>query len=185
MNQAIYGVLIFIALCIPPVAHFLESIMIMHMHMQMTAIVIAGVFMAKFFQLKFPGLFEKFNSNGVPGIFLFSIILSFWMLPRSMDDALTHPGWEIFKFFSLAFLAGVPLRDSWKKLSAFGKNTVIVSFTVLFLALGWLYIWAPTQFCNNYLVIDQVTLGWGLITTAIALVVYLVYTFFVDPSDYV
>ncbi|MDF2787610.1 MAG: hypothetical protein K0S80_708 [Neobacillus sp.] len=184
MNQSFYGLLLWIFLVAPPVANFMESVMVIHMHMQMPMLVIAGMLMARFFQKKFPGFFEKWNSNGVPGITLFVLIVIYWMLPRTMDEALTSHLVEGFKFISLPFLAGISLRDSWKKLNPFGKNSIIISFTVLFLGLGWLYIWSPVQLCNNYLVIQQITLGWGFLTTSIGMVVYLGYNFFIDPSAY-
>lgn len=184
MNQSLYGLLLYVFLILPPVAHFLESIMIMHMHMQMPLLVIAGFFMARFFQMRFPRFFEKWNSNGVPGILLFVIIMVYWMLPRTMDEALTLQSVELFKFISLPFLAGIPLRDSWKKLRPIGKNVIIIIFTILFLGMGWLYIGAPVQLCNNYLLIEQITLGWGFLTMAISMVIYLAYNFFIDPSQY-
>lgn len=184
MNQFLIGLFLLIGLSIPPVADLMESVMIIHMHMQMPMLLIAGFLMARFFQMKFPCFFEKYNQNGIPGILLFSIILVYWMLPRTMDEALTTTSVEIFKFFSLPFLAGVPLRDSWKKLSEAGRNGVIILFTFLFLGMGWLYIQSNAQLCNNYLVIDQIILGWGFITLAICLVIYLLYSFFVDPSQY-
>jgi hypothetical protein len=184
VNQSFYGMLLWIFLVAPPVANFMESVMVIHMHMQMPMLVIAGILMACFFQKRFPGFFEKWNSNGVPGITLFVVIMVYWMLPRSMDEALTSHLVEGFKFISLPFLAGISLRDSWIKLNPFGKNSIIIIFTVLFLGLGWLYIWSPVQLCNNYLVIQQVTLGWGFLTTAIGMVVYLGYNFFIDPSAY-
>jgi hypothetical protein len=184
MNQSFYGLLLFIFLVIPPVADFMESVMAIHMHMQMPMLVIAGMLMAPFLKKRFPYFFEKWNSNGVPGITLFVIIMVYWMLPRTMDEALTTQTVEVFKFISLPLFAGIPLRDSWRKLSSAGKNIVIISFTLMFIGLGWLYVWSPVQLCNNYLVIEQVTLGWAFLLTAIAMVVYLAYNFFIDPSAY-
>ncbi|MEW9052783.1 MAG: hypothetical protein AB2392_16595 [Neobacillus sp.] len=184
MNQSFYGFLLFIFLLVPPIADFMESVMIIHMHMQMPMLVIAGVLMGRFFQIKFPRFFEKYNHNGVPGILLFVMIMVYWMLPRTMDEALTVITVETFKFISLPFLAGVPLRDSWKKLKPAGRNSVIIFFTLLFIAMGWLYTGSPVQLCNNYLIIEQVTLGWGFILTAICMVIYLGYSYFVDPSQY-
>ncbi|WP_316569065.1 hypothetical protein [Neobacillus sp. YIM B06451] len=184
MKQASYGLLLLVALMLPPVASFMESIMIVHMHMQMPMLVVAGFFMGRFFQERFPGFFEKWNENGVPGILLFVVVIGYWMLPRAMDEALTVPAVEVFKFISLPFLAGVPLRDSWGKLSGFGRNLVIGFFTALIVGMGWLYIMAPDNLCNSYLVIDQVILGWGYIATAVAFIVYLAYTFFINPADY-
>lgn len=184
MTSFIYGLLLYIFLMIPPVANLVESIMITHMHMQMPFLVIAGFLMGKLFQRRFPHFFEKWNNNGIPGIILFMIIIIYWTIPRTMDEALTLQSVEIFKFISLPFLAGIPLRDSWSKLSSFGRNTVIVIFMIKYFGMGTLYIWWPSQLCNNYLLIDQLTLGWGFITTALCLLLYLIYVFMIDPSDY-
>ncbi|MED1467256.1 hypothetical protein [Bacillus salipaludis] len=184
MKQFIYGLLIYIALMIPPVAHFLESIMIVHMHMQMPLLVFSGFLMARLFQIKFPRFFENWNGNGIPGIMLFLIIAVYWTIPKTMDETLTIQSAEIFKFISLPFIGGISLRDSWKKLSVMGKNTVIIIFTVKYFGMGLLYIETPVQLCNNYLIIDQLTLGWGFLTTAICLIIYLIYTAVIDRSKY-
>ncbi|MED4202513.1 hypothetical protein [Neobacillus mesonae] len=184
MTQLLVGLFMIIFLALPPVAKIMESVMIIHMHMQMPMLIIAGFLIAKVIQSKFPGFFDKWNRNGLPGIMLFIIIVSFWTLPRTMDEALNEQSMEIFKFISLPLLAGIPLRDSWKRLEKLGRNVVIILFTILFFAMGWLYVDAPVQLCNNYLIIDQIILGWGFLTTAICFVIYLGYVFFVDPSKY-
>ncbi|WP_421380889.1 hypothetical protein ACOJQI_18820 [Bacillus salacetis] len=183
-NQFLVGLLLLIALALPPVANLMESIMLVHMHMQMPLLVAAGFLMGSYIQTKFPRFFNKCNENGVPGILLFSIILVYWMIPRTMDEALTLMSVEIFKFISLPFLAGIPLRNSWGKLRTAVKNTVIISFTLLFIAGGWLYIKTPSTLCNNYLLTDQIILGWGFLTMAVCMVLYLAYTFLIDPSQY-
>jgi hypothetical protein len=184
MNQFIAGLLLLLALMIPPVATLMESVMIIHMHMQMPMLIIAGFFIGRFFLDRFPQFFEKYNQNGLPGILLFTIIMVYWMLPRTMDEALTVQSVEAFKFISLPFLAGVPLRDSWKKLNKVGRNNLTTLFAVMFIGFGWLYIQSNAQLCNNYLVIDQIILGWGFITMAICMVIYLAYSLLVDPSQY-
>ncbi|WP_416148821.1 hypothetical protein ACM26V_21540 [Salipaludibacillus sp. HK11] len=184
MNQFTFGLLLLIFLALPPVAYLLESIMIVHMHMQMPLLVIAGFLMARLFQDKFPKFFVNWNLNGIPGILLFSIIMIYWMIPRAMDDALTYQTVEIFKYISLPFLAGVPLRDSWQKINLQMKNAVIIIFTIIFFVMGWLYIKWPEQLCNNYLIIEQVTLGWGFLTMAVCMVIYLIYDTFVDRTAY-
>ncbi|WP_144553836.1 hypothetical protein [Bacillus sp. X1(2014)] len=184
MKQSLYGLLILLFLALPPVANLMESVMIIHMHMQMPLLIFTGFLFARIFQLRFPRFFEKWNGNGIPGIILFVIIVSYWTLPRSMDEALTLQSMEVFKFTSLSLLAGIPLRDSWKKLKPVSKHITFYFFIIMFSAMGWLYIDSPVQLCNNYLIIDQITLGWGFITTAICMVIYLVYNAFVDPTKY-
>ncbi|WNF36254.1 hypothetical protein RJD24_17670 [Bacillaceae bacterium IKA-2] len=184
MNQFIIGLFLLLFLALPPVANLLESIMIMHMHMQMPLLVVSGFLIAKYFLRRFPNFFEKWNQNGIPGIMLFMIIMVYWMIPRTMDDALTLQSVQIFKFISLPFLAGIPLRDSWKKINSIAKNAIIISFTIIFFAMGWLYIKWPDPLCNNYLLIEQITLGWGFMTMAFCMMIYLAYNAFVDPSKY-
>ncbi|WP_438313052.1 hypothetical protein [Sporosarcina sp. FA9] len=183
MKQSLYGLFLFLFLILPPVANLVESIMIMHMHVQMPLLLFSGFLMARGLQLKFPGFFEKWNGNGVPGITLFIIIWVYWMIPRTMDEALTIHSVEIFKFISLPFLAGIPLRDSWKKIKTIGQNSLLIGMTVLFFALGFLYVLAPVQLCNNYLLIEQITLGWGFLTLAICFVIYLLYFAFSSPLN--
>lgn len=184
MTQFKYGLLLFIVLALPPVSNLLESIMIVHMHMQMPLLVVAGVLMGKLFQQRFPAFFQKWNENGIPGILLFSIIMIYWMIPRTMDEALTVQAVQIFKFISLPLLAGVPLRDSWPKLSSQLKNIIIAAYTFMFIAMGLLYVLSPEQLCNNYLLVEQITLGWGFITMAICMVIYLAYKTFINAEDY-
>jgi len=184
MRQSVYGLLLFAALLVPPVARLMESIMIVHMHMQMPLLVIAGFLMAEAVQTRYPRFFEQWNRNGVPGILLFGFIMVYWMIPRTMDEAITMLPMELFKFVSLPFLAGIPLRDSWKKLGSLGKNVTIGVFTVLFYAAGGIYLNSTEQLCNSYVLIEQITLGWGFLLTAAALTVYLLYITFVDREAY-
>ncbi|GAB3060328.1 hypothetical protein [Virgibacillus ainsalahensis] len=184
MKQAMYGLLLYVFLMLPPVVTLAESIMAIHMHMQMPLLVIAGMLMTPFLQKKFPGFFRKWNSNGVPGIILFMIIVIYWLIPRTMDEALTIPAVEIFKFISLPFLAGLPLYDSWKKLSETGKNIIYISLSILFGIMAWLYIASETQLCNSYLIVEQKTLGWGFFFIAACILIYFIQLLFINRSEY-
>ncbi|WP_164669537.1 hypothetical protein [Virgibacillus doumboii] len=184
MKQAFYGLLLFIFLILPPVSNLLESIMIVHMHMQMPLLVISGFLMARFFQIRFPQFFYKWNHNGIPGILLVVVVWSYWMIPRAMDEAITIQLVELFKFISLPFLVGVPLRDSWKKLGKIGRNIVYLFFIIMLAIMAWLYIGADSQLCNNYLQVEQKTLGWGSMAMAVCLLLYVVQLFFVDQSEF-
>ncbi|WP_194074640.1 hypothetical protein [Oceanobacillus halophilus] len=185
MKQAIYGLVLYIFLMLPPVITVTESIMVVHMHMQMPLLVLVGMLFTPYLKQIFPGFFNKWNDNGIPGIVLFIIVICYWMmLPRTMDEALTVPAVEVFKFISLPFLAGIPLRDSWKKLNSFGKNTVFVSLTILCGVMAWVYIAAPNQLCNNYIVIEQKALGWTFLITGLCILIYFIQSLFVDESLY-
>lgn len=184
MKQAIYGFVLFIFLILPPVSNLLESIMIIHMHMQMPLLVLSGFLMARFFLIRFPAVFEKWNHNGIPGILLFLIIWFYWMIPKAMDEALTLQTVELFKFVSLPFLAGVSLCDSWRKLSHMGQSIVYIIFTLKFIVMGYLYVGIDEQICNNYLIIEQKTLGWGSFAFAACFILYGFQFVFSDQKEY-
>lgn len=184
MKQAMYGLILYVFLILPHVATLLESIMAIHMHMQMPLLVISGLLMAPFFQKRFPGFFNEWNSTGVPGMLLFVIIWTYWMIPRTMDEALTVQTVEVFKFISLPFLAGVPLRDSWKKLGTFGKYVMYIYFIITSIIMGSLYIASPDQLCNNYLLVEQKALGWSYTAIGAVVLIYFVQIIFYGRAEY-
>jgi len=183
MKQSLYGLALFVLLALPPVAGLMESLMIAHMHMQMPLLVLSGFLMAKYGEIRFTRFWETWNVNGIPGILMFAIVAAYWMLPRAMDEALASSGMEAFKFLSLSLLCGVPLRNSWSKIDFAAKGTVLVVFALLFAALGLLYVIAPVQLCNNYVLLEQIALGWGFLTTAFFMVVFIIYHWFTRPAS--
>ncbi len=184
MKQAIYGLILLIFLSLPPVIDLAESIMSIHMHMQMPLLAVAGMLMTPYLQQKFPSFFAKWNANGVPGMLLFLIVVFYWLIPRAMDDALTSIPVEIFKFFSWTFLIGVPLRDSWPKLSKLVKNIIYIILSIVYIGMAGLYIFSPDQLCNNYLIVEQRTLGWGFLLIAFCILLYFIQTLFINDEAY-
>lgn len=184
MKQAIYGLILYIFLMIPPVVELSESIMSIHMHMQMPLLGIAGMLIYPYLKETFPLFFEKWNHNGIPGILLFMIIVIYWSFPRTMDEALSITHIEMFKFISWPFLAGVPLRDSWGKLSQLAKDIFFVVIGTIYTGMGFLYIFAEDQLCNNYLIVEQRALGWGFLFIALSIFLYFAQDKLIDHSKY-
>lgn len=183
MKPFIYGLIIFIFLALPPVVNLAESIMAIHMHMQMPLLAVAGMLMAPLFKQLFPKFFATWNEDGIPGILLVLIVIGYWLIPRAMDDALMNLSVEVFKFFSWTFLVGVPLMDSWSKLTARWKNIVIVGLGIAYLIMAGVYIFAPDQLCNNYLIVEQRTLGWSFLFVGFCLLLYFIQTLFAKDFD--
>src|SRR5690625_1810101 len=154
-----------------------------YMHMQMPLLAIAGMLMTPLLQKKFHSFFSKWNENGVPGIFLFLVVVFYWLVPRAMDEALVLPYMEFFKFISWTFLVGVPLRDSWPKLTKGIKNAVYIILSVVYIGMAGLYIFAPDQLCNNYLIVEQRTLGWGFLLIAFCILLYFIQMRFIKEYD--
>lgn len=183
MVQAKYGFVLFLILIIPPVRILMESIMVVHMLVQLPLLVIAGWLLSSYFQIRLPKLFDKWNGYGIPGIILVVIITIYWMIPRTLDGALNSWNVELFKFISLPILVGVPLKDSWKKLASLGKSFIIFNYISMFGLMSWLYIDAPVRICNNYLEAEQKVLGWGFLVITAGIILYMLQNVFTDQSE--
>jgi hypothetical protein len=178
----IIGSSILLILLIPPIRVYMESTMIIHMLVQLPLLIIAGWFLGEYVNGKFPKVFIVYNDNGVPGIILFVAITMFWMLPRTLDEALAFPMYELFKFVSLP-ISGILLVDSWGKINALGRIFIYLNYLSMFALMGWLYLDSPIQICNNYLVNQQKVLGWGFIFITAVMILYVVQSVFTDQSE--
>ncbi|HLS61626.1 MAG TPA: hypothetical protein VK044_10880 [Virgibacillus sp.] len=182
MRQAICGILLWFILSIPPIVTFLESIMVLHMLVQLPALIFVGWLIGKYLIARFRPFFITWNENGVPGMLVVVFLTTYWMLPRVMDEALTIWYIELFKFISLP-VVGLFFRDSWGKMKTVGKSFLFFNYLSMFGLMAWLYIDTPIQICNNYLEIEQHTLGWGFLIITAVMGLYIVQIAFTDQSE--
>ena len=182
MKQAGIGVILYGLLLILPVKTYLESIMLLHMLLQLPLLILAGWFIGGILIRKSHTFFTTWNTDGVPGMILVVFITMYWMLPRVLDEAVTTYSIELFKFISLP-LAGLFLRDSWNKMQTLGKSFIFLNYLSMFALMAWLYIDSPIQICNNYLETQQKALGWGFLVITIWMILYLLQAVFTDQSE--
>src|SRR5690625_7090502 len=109
------------------------------MHVQMPFLAVTGMLMTPLLQKKFPKFFAKWNKDGIPGILLALLVISYWLIPRAMDDALMSMPVEIFKFISWSFFVGVPIWGSCKMLYSFLYNIFFVGITILYVIFSFFY----------------------------------------------
>jgi hypothetical protein len=182
-HAALAGAMLYILMLIPQIRRGLESVMAGHMLVQIPVLIISGYLIGIFLSDKFKNFFQKVNADGVPGILLFISIVLFWMLPRSLDGALNVPYYEVIKFLSLPFLAGVPFADSWRKLNYIFKGFIILNAVSMFVVLSWLYIASPFRLCNNYLQYQQIELGRGFLILIALFIIPILYRAFFGHSN--
>src|SRR5699024_12541444 len=111
MRQTIYGTVLYIILMIPCFISLLEFVMILHMLVQFPLLMIVGYLWGKSILEKCDYFFTKWNTTGVAGILVVFIMTTYWMIPRTMDEALSIWYIELFKFISLR-LGGLLCRGS-------------------------------------------------------------------------
>ncbi|WP_208590620.1 hypothetical protein [Gracilibacillus suaedae] len=168
------AILFFILLLAPVIRESLESVMVLHMFLQLPLLILVGVLLHGNRNWRF---LEKWNDNGVAGMLLAVGVLIFWMLPRSLDDALTEIELEIWKFASLPLL-GFLWKNSWRKIGGIFKSFLYINFLSMFGLLAWLYLGTPVQICNNYLINEQHIVGAVYLSSVLVLLLNLLYIVF-------
>ncbi len=153
------------------IATWLESDIRLHMLVQIPALVLIG------YQLSFSDYIQnKFakvvDPSGQASVILAVLSVLFWMIPKSLDQALNNELWEIIKYLTLPLLIGLPLGIGWHKVSIIFQGVVIIEFLAMLLRLGWLYSDSPIRLCSSYGLEQQQSLGALLLLIALTLSMY-------------
>jgi hypothetical protein len=161
--------LLFLVLLAPPVKHALEESMTAQMLLQIPLLVIVGLVLARTLPVRLSGVTDDWNYGGVSGLVLLTVTSVFWMLPRTLDAAVTDPLVAAAKYLSAPLLIGLPLALSWPRMGFIVRGVFLVECIATFFRLGWLYLISPDRLCNLYLLEDQQRLGQLLLLIGAAL----------------
>ncbi len=170
--------LLYLLLATPLTRYSMETTMSVHMLVQMPLLVICGFMFCLLLRETRQNKLLAALGGATPSVLLALFAASYWMLPRALDAALSHPLAEVAKFISLPALVGLPLALAWKRLSLVGRGFVWTNLISMLALLGWLYIVAPVRVCNNYPVNQQESTGWLMVKLALILFLYWLSTLF-------
>jgi hypothetical protein len=165
----IAGLFLYVILVLPPVAAWLEASMTGHMLVQIPLLAIAGGLVARPAARGGRAELAGFNAGGVPGLLIAAFAVVVWMLPRTLDAALSTPLAEAAKFTTVPLLIGAPLALSWPMLPHVARGFIWANLVSHAAVLGWLYSVAPNRLCTRYLFDQQAVLGAALLVVALAL----------------
>lgn len=175
---------LYLLLATPAARASLEATMSAHMLVQIPLLAASGILACRLLPQSWQDKLLVVMGGAIPCVLLALFASSYWMLPRALDAALSHPLAEGAKFISLPFLVGLPLALAWKRLSIIGRGFVWTNFISMLAVLGWLYIAAPVRVCNNYLVNQQEITGWRMVELALIIFLWWLSTLFIggNPS---
>ncbi|HEY0918300.1 hypothetical protein [Devosia sp.] len=144
----------------------LEAHPVTHMLVQMPGLALAGALLAS------PAIGSgEWNRGGVAALLAAVFTATFWMLPRSIDAAVSGPLVDAAKFATLPLLAGLPLAAGWRRAHPLLRGFLKAQALSMLGILAFLYTHAPVRICNAYLAEDQFRLGIGFLAVAVALAV--------------
>lgn len=148
----------FIILALPPMQQFLEQSMVTHMLVQIPALTIIGWVFGTTLPENWRHKLSPWNRWGITGMAFVIVIMTYWMLPRALDVAVSEWYGELAKFITIP-LMGIALGISWPQLNPIAQGVLKLEFWATFMRLGWLYLDLPDRLCANYLLSDQRVLG--------------------------
>ena len=166
--MALIAAAIVAILALPPVRAALESVMILHMLVQIPLLAVAGGIGAVALPRRWRDQLAPWNRIGLTGTLLALVVSTWWMVPRALDGALSSGGMELLKFLTVPLLVGAPVALSWRELPFVGKGFVLANVLPMWAVVGWMYVVAPVRVCNYYLVDQQVSAGYGLMAFSMA-----------------
>ena len=148
-----------LVLLAPPVRHRLEATMTAQMLVQIPLLVAVGWLLSLAIPERVLTRADRWNHRGIAGLVLVTVVAAFWMLPRSLDAATSHPMMAAAKYLSVPILIGLPFGVSWPRMTFVVRGVFLAELVATFFRLGWLYLISPIRLCNNYALNDQQRLG--------------------------
>lgn len=153
------AVILFLVLLLPPLQRALESSMALQMLAQVPLLIGAGYRLRDSVPATVAAVVERWNRHGVTGLALTTLAGAVWMLPRSLDAAVSEPWVAVAKFITVPLLIGLPLGLSWPHMGFVIRGVFLLELIATFFRLGWLYMVSPMRLCNSYLLDDQQRTG--------------------------
>ncbi len=151
----------------------LEKLPLTHILVQLPLLICVGYLLVEAKSQKIGEWYidGEWNRGGYASILIAIFTIAFWMLPRSIDAAISSGTMELLKFLTVPLLIGVPLKLGWHRAHPILKGFLKAQAISMLGVAAFIYIHAPIRICNSYLENAQQDLGYGFLYTSIALAV--------------
>lgn len=149
----------------------LERSMALHMLLQLPMVIAVGILLAPVLSHlagSHASRLALYDAHGVTGLLAFSLVTTYWMIPKALEHALIAPAAEAGKFLSL-LLAGMLLPAALAHANRIIQLFFLGNLAAMMAIVGMLYQDAPQRLCNLYLRDEQTAAGIGLVFLAIAI----------------
>ena len=168
--QVAIGVLLLLAMTLPPVRHLFEQSMQLHMLAQYPLLMFSGALLARGLPEKIARKLATWNAMGITGLAAAMLFTTVLMIPRVLDLVLVDARVEIGKFAAL-LLIGALFQASWRSAGTIVQAFFLGGLLPMAIVVGTIYQSAPVRLCNAYRLDDQQNLGWTLVWISAAVAV--------------
>jgi hypothetical protein len=175
-SQVTIGVVLLLAMTLPPIRHLLEQSMQLHMLAQYPLLMISGALLARGVPEGIARKLATCNAMGITGLAAAMLFTTVLMIPRVLDLVLVDARVELAKFAALLII-GALFQASWRSAGTIVQAFFLGGILPMMIVVGTIYQSAPLRLCNAYRLDDQQNLGWKLVWLSAAVAaVWLVQT---------
>jgi len=181
-DQLLLVIFLWVAISLTPLESWLENDIRLHMLVQIPILAMLGYY---FFNSLVPDKSEEINTkqSGYASVLVASFTTLYWMIPKSLDAALSYEMIALLKYLSIPLLIGVPLAMGWRRVGSIFRGFIIIELLAMLFRLGWLYRDSPIRLCSNYGLYEQNSLGNYLLVIALSLSLYWATKCFYPDTD--
>lgn len=162
------GLVIPIAVLLPPLRSPLEASMLLHMLVVFPLLIVAGAALAAALPGRPVDWLKTWNNNGIPGLLVVSSVLTIWMIPLALDRAVENWWVDAVKTLSLV-IAGAAMVVSLPRATRVVQLFFVWNWVGMAVFIGVLYQSLPVRLCSTYLINDQERTGLGMVIMAAVL----------------
>lgn len=156
------------ALSLPPGRSLIEQSMAWHMVVQMPMLFAGGWFlMGSGWDLKKTSS-ASWNQFGLTGFIAAQFIITYWMLPISIDRAVVIPQVDAFKLLSL-IASGAMIQKSISRSPAVVQLFFVGYIVSMLITTGVFLATTERRLCNAYAMESQLSAGYGVVALGVSL----------------
>lgn len=160
--------LVAIALSVPPGRSLIEQSMAWHMVVQMPTLFAGGWFLMSGGWDTQKTSLGHWNQFGLTGFIAAQFIITYWMLPISIDRAVVMPPVDVFKLLSL-MVSGALIKTSISRSPAVLQLFFVGYIVSMLITTGVYLATTERRLCNAYSMESQLSAGYGVVALGIAL----------------
>lgn len=160
--------LVAIALSVPPGRSLIEQSMAWHMVVQMPTLFAGGWFLMSGGWDTQKTSLGHWNQFGLTGFIAAQFIITYWMLPISIDRAVVMPPVDVFKLLSL-MVSGALIKTSISRSPAVLQLFFVGYIVSMLITTGVYLATTERRLCNAYSMESQLSAGCGVVALGIAL----------------
>jgi hypothetical protein len=156
------------ALSVPPGRSLIEQSMAWHMVVQMPILFAGGWFLmggAWNISKRSP---RSWNQFGLTGFIAAQLIITYWMLPISIDRAVVMPQVDVLKLLSL-IASGALIQTSMSRSPVVLQLFFVGYIVSMLISTGVFLATTERRLCNAYSMESQLSAGYGVVALGVAL----------------